>query len=348
MAFSTINKSSLYQNNVLYTGNAGTQSITGVGFQPDLTWIKCRGAAEIHTLVDSVRGDSGLNTGYFYLASSANSADGSGSGNTLVSALGVDGFSIGNNDRVNIAQPFVSWNWLAGGTAITGSGSLTNTRSTNTTAGFSIIKYTSTATASSTIAHGLGSTPDFVLIKRLGATANWILWATPLGATTNYLYPNNNTGTATSTDWIGVDATNITLKVTWGELNTTGDYICYAFKNIQGYSKCGSYTGNGNADGTFVYTGFKPSLLIRKKTNDVGDWRIDDNKRDGYNTVDFTLFPNESHASTQSAGYAYDLLSNGFKARGNSGNQNTSGGTYMYMAFGQPIISNSGVCATAR
>ena len=144
MAYTTIDDPGLFFNTVLYTGNAGTQSITGVGFSPALNWIKCRGATEIHTLVDSVRGDSGANTGYWYLASSADSVDQSGSGNTLVSALGSDGFSLGNNDRVNIAQPFVSWNWKAGttsGIATNGSTTITPAAySFNQTSGFSIIK----------------------------------------------------------------------------------------------------------------------------------------------------------------------------------------------------------------
>ena len=150
MAFSTVNKSSLYQSNVLYTGNAGTQSITGVGFQPDLNWIKCRGAAENNVVSDSVRGDSGAASGYYYLHSNSDAVSGSGAGNAYVTALDSDGFSIGNNDQVNVAQAFTSWNWKAGTTSgITTNGSTTITPtgySFNATSGFSIVKFTGTAT----------------------------------------------------------------------------------------------------------------------------------------------------------------------------------------------------------
>ena len=354
MAYTTIDDSSVYFNSVLYTGNAGTQSITGVGFQPDWVWIKCRGAAEIHTLVDSVRGDSGANTGYWYLSSADTSDDGSGSGNTLVSAIGSDGFSLGNNNRVNIAQPFVSWNWKAGTTASISGGSITpSALSINTTAGFGIYKWSGTGSAG-TIAHGLGVVPKMIIVKALsgapGGAQAWSVYHEALGAT-KILHLNTTAIESTQTDFNDTTPTSSVFSL--GTANRTnasgGPYIGYAFADVQGYSKFGSYTGNGNVDGPFIYTGFKPAFVMIKVTNSVDSWRLWDNKRNTFNPMDITLRPNTNDGDYTASANNIDFLSNGFKLRTTSGGYNGSSDIIAYMAFAEnPFVSSTGVPVTAR
>tara|TARA_R110000824_G_scaffold397227_2_gene599761 strand:+ start:332 stop:1363 length:1032 start_codon:yes stop_codon:yes gene_type:complete len=342
MAYTTIDKSTDYFNTTLYTGTAAELAVTDVGFQPDLTWIKNRTAAEIHIITDSVRGATeGL---------SCNSAGAEITNAQNLKSFDSGGFTVGTEVMVNgSTNDIASFNWLAGGTPITGSGSLTNTRSTNATAGISIIKYASTSTASSTIAHGLGVAPDWVWIKQLGGATSWILWCTQIGATTNYFYPNTTAAVASSTDWLGVDATNITLKTTWGELNTTGDYVCYAFAQKQGFSKQGQYSGNGNADGSFVYTGFAPAFVwIKSETDAAGTWVLTNNKAPGYNPTDKILLENAIDAEVTSSGDKMSLLSTGFKLQGTSSHVNGNDKKTIYMAFAAaPMLSSAGIVGTA-
>jgi hypothetical protein len=354
MAFSTIDKSTSFQNTVLYTGNAGTQSITGVGFQADLNWIKCRGALENHNLSDSVRGDSGETSGYYNLQSNTTSSQGSGSYNALVTAIGADGFSVGINDQVNIAQPFVAWNWLAGtttGIATNGSTTLTPTGySFNQTSGFSIIEYTGTTGTTDKFPHGLGVAPKMVIVKDLDGTGFWAMYhaANTAAPETDYLILNTTAATADDlTMWYDTapDTVNVTLG-TGSQVNGPGSYIAYCFAEIPGYSKFGTYIGNGATDGSFVYTGFRPQYLLIKQTNTTRDWNLFDNARNVYNVIGEQIEVNST-----SAGDSYDsvdFVSNGFKFRTTSAGKNENAGTYIYAAFGQPIISNSGVCANAR
>ena len=369
MAYTTIDDPGLFFNTVLYTGNAGTQSITGVGFSPALNWIKCRGATEIHTLVDSVRGDSGANTGYWYLASSADSADQSGSGNTLVSALGSDGFSLGNNDRVNIAQPFVSWNWKAG---TTGSGTTTGagtgkaySYSVNTTSGFSITKYLGNSTTGHTIPHTLGVVPKMLFVKKLTSAyaADWrygsgmigwdkVMFLNTTAVATAYTSGEGWNGTAptSSVFTLGNDST----------MNATDvSYIAYLFADVQGYSKFGSYIGNGSStgDGTFTYTGFAPKyIMVKRATGGVRNWHVFDTARDGGpGMINADIKPNLNSAGATASGvYWFDYLSNGFKARMPTSNAdypdiNNNGDTYIYMAFAEaPFVNSNGVPCNAQ
>ena len=349
MAFSTIDKSSLYQGNVIYTGNGSTQSITGVGFQPDLNWIKCRDVTENHNLVDAVRGDSGANTGYYYFSSNLMGPSSSGSGNTLVSALDADGFSIGNNDQVNTnAQPFVSWNWKANGSGSANTdGSISSTVSVNTTAGFSIVKWTGTG-ATATVGHGLGVAPRMILIKRLDATTNWVVGHVSMGWTNNMYLNLTNATAADSGSFNDTAPTSsvFTLGSNAESNGSTNDIIAYCFAGIEGYSALGKYLGNGYDDGQFIYTGFKPSWLLYKHSSGAGNsWIIQDNARNIFNPNQARLLANGNNVE---ANEPIDFLSNGFKMRTNGGFQNGGGETYIYAAFGQPIISNGGVNATAR
>ena len=364
MAYTTIDDPGLYFQTKLYTGNAGTQSITGVGLQPDLLWIKCRGATEIHTLVDSVRGDSGANTGYWYLSSADTSDDGSGSGNTLVSAIGSDGFSLGNNDRVNIAQPFVSWNWKAGTTASISGGSITpSALSINTTAGFGIYKWSGTGSAG-TIAHGLGVVPKMIIVKALsgapGGAQAWSVYHEALGAT-KILHLNTTAIESTQTDFNDTTPTSSVFSL--GTANRTnasgGPYIGYAFADVQGYSKFGSYIGNGSStgDGTFTYTGFAPKyIMVKRATGGVRNWHVFDTARDGGpGMINADIKPNlNSSGATASGVYWFDYLSNGFKVRMPTSNAdypdiNNNGDTYIFMAFAEaPFVNSNGVPCNAQ
>ena len=356
MAFSTIDKSLLYQNPVLYTGNASTQSITGVGFQSDLLWIKCRGAVENQAVYDSVRGDSGQSSGYYELEPNNDAAEAAGAWNTLVSAIGSDGFSLGNNDQVNTASTFVAWSWKAGTTTgIAGSPTITpSSYSFNATSGFSIIKYVGNGTADATIPHGLSTAPKMVIIKNLTTQEGWVVGHQGIRGVglgwTKIMKLNTNAGETTSSAYFGNVAPSATLVTigTDGGVNTnTDNYIAYCFSEVVGYSKMGSYVGNNNTNGTFTYTGFKPSFVMIKGT--YGDWwGMQDDKRDIDNVVDKTLYANENDTEYSGANYYIDFLSNGFKIRTTHSGMNGNGSNYIYTAFGQPIISNSGVCATAR
>ena len=357
MAFSTIDKSSLFINSVLYTGNAGTQSITGVGFQPDLNWIKCRGAAENHNVSDSVRGDSGASSGYYVLNTNSTAISSSGSYNALVTALDSDGFSVGINDQVNIAQPFVAWNWKAGTTSGLSGGTITpSAYSINTTSGFGMYAYTGNSTAGATIAHGLGKKPALIICKRLNDTGGWSTYHQSLGAT-KFMYLDLSDGEDTgSTFWNDTEPTTSVFSLgTHGTVNNSaGTYMAYVWTEVPGYSKISSYTGNNNTDGPFIFTGFEVSWVLIKKTNASGNYwtiwdkaRTDDSGNYG-NPAGKILHPNVNNAENAGSVDEIDFLSNGFKVRNTVTGINGSGDTMIYMAFGQPIISNSGICATAR
>ena len=357
MAYTTIDDPSAYFKVQLYTGNAGTQSITfndtDTTMQPDLIWIKCRGAIELHTVVDSVRGDSGQNTGYYYVETQSSGAEQAHSGNTLVSAIGSNGFSLGNNNQVNIAQPFVSWNWKLGttsgittnaGTDITPSG-----YSFNATSGVSAVAYTANNTDDQQIPHGLGVAPHMIISK--GRTAyQWGVYhqSNTSAPETDFLVFNDPCETSDEDDRWSDEAPD-TVNWTVGDGNDTnkdtGTYIAYLFTGKQGFSKFGSYEGNGNADGIFVYTGFRPAMVITKSFDSSSSWHIFDNKREGYNVDNDPLVAdlNSVEASTD----MIDLVSNGFKFR-ISTDPNVAE-SYIYMAFAEsPFVNSEGVPCNAR
>ena len=341
MAFSTINKSTDYQNTVLYTGNGSSQSITGVGFQPDMTWFKCRSAAHEHQLYDAVRGVTKR------IVPNDNTVEGTQANG--LTAFGADGFTVDDaNGTGGDTQTYASWNWKAGGTGSANTdGDITSTVSANTTSGFSIVKYTGTG-AAATIGHGLGAVPKAVIIKKLSQSDDWFSYHEPLGNLGRLQLSATAAVANNSGYWDSTSPTSTVFTVLAnGANNASGEtHVAYCFADVAGYSKMGSYSGNGNADGPFVYTGFKPSLIIVKRTDSTGNWAIEDNKRVGYNPSNNHLYPNLANA--ESTGYTIDQLSNGFKVRVTSADINASGGSYICMAFGQPIISNGGVCATAR
>jgi hypothetical protein len=361
MAYTGINKSSEHFNTKLYTGNGSTQTITGVGFQPDWTWLKGRDAGgESHRLTDVIRG-----TGYNLRTNSSGAEIAS---SNMLTSWNSDGFAVGANDASNKnTKNFVSWNWKANGAGSANTaGSINSTVSVNTTSGFSIVKYTANGTQGATVGHGIGVKPNVMIIKNLDSTlgdgeVDWGVYHSSLTAT-NFL-KLNTTQAQINTDGTFNDTEPSNTLFTLGGgsqggrfiTNRTGDnYIAYCFADVKGYSKMGSYTGNGSSsgDGSFIYTGFKPSFLMVKRTNGAKDWHIFDTARSTSNVVKSQLEPNTANVENTSSNWV-DMLSNGFKWRiasgdGEYGDVNGDGDTYIYMAFGQSIVGSNDTPATAR
>jgi hypothetical protein len=348
MAYTTINKSTDHFNTKLYTGNGGTQSITGVGFQPDWTILKGRNGTNSHNVYDAVRGAGKTITTDANYAESTDTA--------RLTSFDSDGFSLGSNNNVNQNSiNFVSWNWKANGQGSSNTDGSINTTytSVNTTAGFSISKYNGTGSGA-TVGHGLNATPKIILWKRLDSNdgdVNWIVQS-PLLDNRNKLVLNTTEAKSYNSSFANVDNWSnsvFTLGTYEGQNDSNGTYVAYAFAEKPGYSKFGTYTGNGNADGTFVYTGMKVSWVMIKNTEGTDNWNIYDNKRLGYNTNYSFLIANESNTENTTTSTAnLDILSNGFKVRASTGHLNTSGNKYIYMAFGQSLVGSNNVPCTAR
>ena len=349
MAYTTINKGSLYMNPVLYTGNGGTQSITGAGFQPDWTWIKRRDADSWHQVNDSVRGAGKV------IHTNVTNAEGTQTNN--LTSFDTDGFSVGNGDVNNSSAPFVSWNWKAGGTASSNTaGSITSSVSANTTAGFSVVTYTGNGTSGSTIGHGLTSVPSMIIVKRRNATNGWGVYHKTLG-TGSEVYLNLTQGVTNSNFWITTPTTSVFSVSSSDYVNTSSDtYVAYCFAEKKGFSKFGSYVGTGSSTGTpFIYTGFKPAFVMTKISSGTSDdWTMTDIVRDnavgGGNGTGARLQANYSGAEAVNTTYAsIQKYSNGFSPQGNLNVTNGSGYTYIYMAFAEnPFVGSDGTPVTAR
>jgi len=329
--YTAIDDPGLFFNTVLYTGNGGTQSITGVGFQPDFIWIKGRSYTDDHGLFDSVRGATKI----LY----SNEVNAEETYATSVTAFGSDGFSLGSMAEVNTGSAtLVSWNWKE-----------------SATSGFDIVAYTGNGSAR-TISHSLSAVPKMYIIKNLGEADSWQVYhgSNTSAPETDYLQ-FNETGATTDSDARFNDTAPTSSVFSVGDHVTvnknTINYIAYAFASKQGFSKFGSYTGNGNADGTFINTGFRPALVIAKRTDSTANWymmtaKISDSG--GGNPLDRPLFANDSQAENDGDNNV-DLLSNGFKIRGSGSAQNGDGATYIYMAFAeQPFVNSNGVPCNAR
>jgi len=345
MAYTTIDKPSDYFNTNLYTGN-NTETSHTVGFQPNFTWLKVRNAVGSHYLFDSVRGVTK------YIQANSNGAEGTDT--NILKSFDSNGYTIGTSNAVNsTGETMVGWNWKAGTSftndaSATGIGSIDSTGSVNTDAGFSIISYTGTGSVG-TVAHGLGVIPKMILFKNRTTASNWLVYHEAIGNTHNlYLDATNAKGDRSDT-FNDTSPTSSVFTVGTADLNTSGNsIIAYCFADVKGYSKFGSYTGNGNADGTFVYTGFKPAFVLIKVTSTTNDWEIHDNKRGSSNVINAILQPNLSDAESTS-GREIDFLSNGFKLRNSNSQNNLSGGTFIYMAFAEnPFTTSTGVPACAR
>ena len=347
MAYTTIKKPSDYFNTKLYTGNGTTQSITGVGFQPDWTWVKERSSTSSHQIIDAVRG---YNRRLGSDNSNAESVDSSPYND--FKSIDSDGFTIGSGGGVNAnSDTYAAWNWKANGAGSANTdGSISSTVSANTTSGFSIVKYTGTG-ADMTVGHGLNAVPKMIIVKALDTgTDPWWVYHASLGNSAK-LRLNETDASSTTADYIWNQTTPtssvFSLDGANNGSNANGnDFIAYCFADVQGYSKFGSYVGNGNADGTFIYTGFSPAFIITKPTSTTGQWTMFDNKRDSANVGNKKyLHPNTS--GDEGDANSFDFLSNGFKLKLSGGDINTSGATFIYMAFAeQPLVGDNP--ATAR
>ena len=333
MAYTTIDDPAQYFNTVLYTGNGGTQSITGVGFQPDWVWCKGRSDADAPHIYDSVRGEGKR------IRSDSTSAEADyTSSNIGLNSFDSDGFSIGDSATLNrSSSTYVSWNWKE-----------------DATAGFDIVSYTGNATAR-TISHSLSAVPHWMIVKpRESSSEGWSVYHHKIASDpetdvlrldeTNAVFDNsgywNDTAPTSSVFSVGSDsATN----------HNGGGIIAYLWSEKKGFSKFGSYTGNGNADGIFVYTGFKPAWLLYRRSDDSTgrNWQIYDNKRSTFNELNKRLRADTNDAETTSTGI--DFTSNGFKLRTSDGNYNASGAKYIYMTFAEsPFVNSNGVPTNAR
>ena len=350
MAYTTIDDPTQFFNTLLYTGNAAdgsstTQDITGVGFQPDWVWLKSRTEANHHFLVDSVRGaNKGL---YSDLTNAENTST------NYLKSFASDGFQVGPDGVVNAnSQSYVSWNWLAGGSASSNSdGDVTSSVSANTTAGFSIVKFTSSSSSGAmTVGHGLGATPQVVIVKDIGATGNWQVYFEGIGtANQQYLKLNDTDAVANYSGLWGAGMTSSLIGIGVGvAVDASESDIAYCFAEKQGYSKFGRYDGNGNADGPFIYTGFKPAWLMVKGYAGTDDWIMMDNKRSGFNSENEYLDANNNSVESDGSGNI-DFLSNGFKIKSTFSSLNYSTGEYAYMAFAEsPFVNSNGVPTNAR
>jgi hypothetical protein len=328
-------------NTVLYTGNGGgsTDAITGVGFSPGLNWIKGRTNSTSNYLTDSVRGIAGSGL----LSDSTAAPDGI----ERIASLDSDGFTTADTlySYVNTSSAnYVAWNWKAGGAAVSNTdGSITSSVSANTDAGFSIVSYTSPGTnVDETVGHGLSQKPEMVLVKNLDSTFNWDVWTPALASEKDLIL--NSDDDELSSRWSATvpSASLVTLRDSY-EVNGTDDYIAYCFHSVEGYSKVGTYVGNSDVDGPFVYTGFHPAFTMCKKISGTGNWIIFDNKRPdaGTNTNvnDSSLYPNLTEYEGDSN--HNDFVSNGFKLRTTGGDNNESGSTYIYLALAESPFKTS-------
>jgi hypothetical protein len=347
MAYTNIDDPSAYFQTATYTGTGSTQSITNDGnsdMQPDWVWVKSRsGGSSHHVVFDSSRGVNNR------LLPNLNIDEDTGDGYGTVSAFNSDGFSVTNGlNTGNNNVTYVGWQWKANGgtTSTNNDGNHTSVVQANQDAGFSIVTYTGTGNTSSTVGHGLGVTPNWIIFKRRSGVSNWDIQIDgTLRATLNLTEAGaTNVLSSFSSTTFGLGST------TSNEKNANGStYVAYCFAEKQGYSKFGKYVGNGNDNGPFVYTGFKPAFLMMKEYSSAGgNWVMFDTKRDTYNVTKTRLFPNLTNADNTTRNYV-DLLSNGFKLRDTDADHNQSGQTMIYMAFAEsPFTTSTGVPTTAR
>ena len=353
MAYTTIDDPSEYFTTVLSTSTGSALTIN-TGFKPDWLWTKARNFARSHELHDTTRGDNKR------LKSDATTAEESYSNYLAFTSTGA---TFGTNHNLGYhtegATTGVSWAWKAnGGTTTTNDASSTgvgdqdSVYQANTTAGFSIVTYTGTGSDNEDYAHGLGASPELMIIKARSASTGWSLNHISKGMTSGYIQLNaDGAFTSASNNIKAVSSTTFRTGVdSW--VNGSGvNFVGYFFKSIQGYSKFGSYTGNGNADGPFVYTGFKPAWIMLKRTDSANNWHINDSVRDIDNPVIEYLYADTTAGDDNlSGGGGLDFLSNGFKIRSTTAAVvNADGGTYIYIAFAKhPFVSSEGVPVTAR
>jgi hypothetical protein len=318
---------------VTYTGNGSTQTISGLEFSPDLVWIKNRSSIASHHIYDIIRG-TGIR-----LQSDTTNAEATRVG---VSAFNSDGFDLGSDAGSNVNNnAFVAWAWDGGTSTVSNSdGIITSQVRANPSAGFSIATYTGNNLANATVGHGLGVTPEFVVVKRRNATGNWIVYHKGMTGPQYYMYLNStaaesNQGGLVNT-W-GVSLTAITFKEFFSDYNASGGaYVMYCFAPVDGFSSFGSYVGNGLSDGPFVYTGHRSRFIMIKRTDGNAPWVIVDTARNTYNAMDNHLLADDAvNENASTIGNICDSLSNGFKLRGSDGWFNNIGANYLYISFAE-------------
>tara|TARA_Y100000310_G_scaffold59990_1_gene55386 strand:- start:161 stop:1228 length:1068 start_codon:yes stop_codon:yes gene_type:complete len=355
MAYTTIDDPSAHFQTMLWTGDdADDRALTNDGnsdLKPDLVWIKERNSTSAHQLIDSTRG------GGLALSSHDDLAEESFA---YIDTFDTDGFTLETSDGSTNqdGNTFVAWQWKANGgttSSVSASGTtLASTHQTDSTSKFCIMTWTGSGTAGHKVTHGLGSVPKLIIVKKRSGTDSWAVYQhkNTSAPETDYLHLDETIATADSVDRWNDTAPTSTL-ITLGDAGVgnadSGTYVGYCWDEVQGYSKFGSYTGNGNADGPFIYTGFKPAWIIQKNAADSTNWNIHDNKRSTSNTVDDILMANATDAEGAVGGKSIDFLSNGFKLRGNDNETNDNGDVHIYMAFAeQPFVTSGGVPCTAR
>lgn len=353
MAYTTIDDPSEYFQATTYTGAGASQTVTNAGnsnLQPDFLWIKNRSAAYAHALFDSNRGLGSSNPPML----ESDSTNVENNNQNWISGVSSDGFTIGVNEHnlSNSSSEYVAWQWKgAGGTTSTNNdGAVTSTVQVNSTAGFSILTYTMNSNSNETVGHGLGVAPDVVITKareRGDSNGFWAVYTTVIDGSLDYLklnttdtVSNSSLSAPTSTVFTGAGSSTASYR----------SFVAYCFKGIQGYSKFGRYLGTGNANGSFIYTGFKPRWVMVKETGTANSWWMFDTARDTYNTADARLVANTTAAeATGSFTNVVDFLSNGFKFKNSDSAWNGYNRTYFYMCFAEnPFVSSDGVPTTAR
>ena len=356
MAYTTIDDPSKYFQTVTYTGNGSGQSITFGGnsdMQPDWLWTKCRSDGFDPIMRDTSRGISER------LLVHATDAAGGATGTT---AFGSDGFTLDSTNTVNNnTDTFVAWGWKCNGGTSNASASESGSNvaynfQVNTTSKFMINIYTGTG-SSATLNLGNQFTPEFMIFKNRSQADDWVVYHHKNTSDPDTDHLHLNTTAATADDEQMFSDTNFAAdEINLGtnhEVNADGEnYVAYAFAGVQGFSKFGSYIGNGSQDGTFVYTGFKPAWIMAKRTDAAKNWYIADSTRSPNNINKAHLVPNSSDAEDTSGDGTdsyFDILSNGFKLRQDFSHLNASGAAHIYMAFAEhPFVSSEGVPTTAR
>jgi hypothetical protein len=327
----TIADGSTAMDVALYTGNGSTQTISGLNFSPDFVWIKARSqGTDWHALFNTIVGPTKR------LFSNSTAAEATNA--QTLTAFNSDGFSVGNTSEVNgSSTTYVAWTWDAGSSTVTNNaGSISSQVRANPGAGFSVVSYTFNSTG--TVGHGLGVAPEFVIVKARGLSTQWFVYHKTLG-TSKYIRLSFTGPAVNFADgWTPVNSTVFQMEA--GLQSTGSTYVAYCFAPVAGYSSFGSYTGNGLADGPFVYTGFRPRWVLVKNSSATGAWILLDSARDTYNVAGLTLTPDASTAESSNDS-RWDFLSNGFKIRNTYGNQNNNTETYIYAAFAEHPFQSS-------
>ena len=343
MAYTTVNKSTLHFDTKLYTGNGSSQTITGLGFQPDVNWSRKRTSGNNHAMVDVVRG---VTKTIYPDLTSAEGTQASG-----LTAFTSDGYSFGSSGEYNDnAVDYVSWNWKAGGTASSNSdGSVTSTVSANTTAKCSVVKYTNPSSGSPfTVGHGLGAAPKLIIVKNLTSSQTWGVYHASLGFG-KYLRLDSTAGEAAANL---VTATSSTTFSTYYDHHSAGnELVAYCYADNPGFFKAGVYTGNAVNGGTtapFIYTGFKPSWVVIKTNSTAGAWLIVDNKRSTANGFNLINKGTEIENSAEQGADFLDFYSNGFKIQTSDVRINNNNTAHYWWAFGQTLVGSNNIPATAR